>query len=95
MIGYNQSGLAFLPEFNKMSNVLSVVPIVIAVYLIKRSYAVDMQTGHPTRWKPDSPAAAWYFFLFHKKFTTWIFCEKDPVSSALPDAEMPFGFVTA
>jgi len=27
-----------------------------------------MQPGYFTRWKPDSPAAAWYTFcLFHKK----------------------------
>jgi len=60
MIGYNESGLVFLPEFNKMSNVLSVVPSVIVVYLINTSYAVAMQTGRFTRWKPDSPAAAWF-----------------------------------
>jgi len=28
---------------------------------------VDMQTGHLTRWKPDSPAAAWYLFFFCTK----------------------------
>jgi hypothetical protein len=33
-------------------------------------YAVDIQTGRLIRWKPDSPAAAWYaFYLFHKNFT--------------------------
>ena len=29
-----------------------------------RSYAVGIQTGRLTRWKPDSPAAAWYCFIF-------------------------------
>jgi hypothetical protein len=33
-------------------------------------YAVVLQTGRLIRWKPDSPAAAWYvIFLFTKKFT--------------------------
>ncbi len=31
------------------------------------SYAVRVQTGRFTRWKPDSPAAAWYFFIFFTK----------------------------
>lgn len=35
MIGYNESGLVFLPEFNKMSNVLSVARSLIAVGLMK------------------------------------------------------------
>jgi hypothetical protein len=35
--------------------------------VIHTTYAVAMQTGRLMRWKPDSPAAAWYsFFLFHK-----------------------------
>jgi hypothetical protein len=55
-----------------------------------------MQTGRFTRWKPDSPAAAWYaFYLFHKKFTLWIFCEKDQESSTLPEAQRSSGSVTA
>jgi hypothetical protein len=30
-------------------------------------FAVGVQTGRFTRWKPDSPAAAWYLiFLFHE-----------------------------
>jgi len=40
--------------------------------------AVDMQTGRFTRWKPDSPAAAWCFFIFFTKM--WLtkphFCEE-------------------
>jgi hypothetical protein len=37
--------------------------------------------------KPDSPAAAWYFFIFFTKnfHKVKIFCEKDQVSSALPE----------
>jgi hypothetical protein len=37
--------------------------------------------------KPDSPAAAWYFFIFFTKNFHFvkIFCEKDQVSSALPE----------
>jgi len=31
------------------------------------TYAVGVQTGRSTRWKPASPAAAWYTFsgIFH------------------------------
>ena len=37
--------------------------------VIYTSYAVDMQTGRFTRWKPDSSPAAWYVIrLFHRKF---------------------------
>jgi len=61
-----------------------------------RTYAVPIQTGRLTRWKPDSPAAAWYFFVFT---TCWRFAptcrEKDQVFSALPEARFPSGFVTA
>jgi hypothetical protein len=40
-----------------------------------------MQTGRFTRWKPDSPAAAWYFF----------FCtEKDPEIFHLAGGDIPF-----
>ncbi len=39
--------------------------------VIDTTYPVDMQTGRFMRWKPDSPAAAWYFFIFFtKKFPT-------------------------
>ena len=44
-------------------------------------YAVDIQPGRFTRWKPDSPAAAWYSIIFFTKI--WLeepnFREKDPV----------------
>jgi len=45
--------------------------------VIYRSYAVGMQTGRFTRWKPDSPAAAWDVFSFvHKNVhIVNIFCE--------------------
>jgi len=50
-----------------------------------------------TRWKPVSPAAAWYFFdLFGKKVALRAtFFPKRMVGSALPEAKFPFGFVTA
>jgi hypothetical protein len=31
------------------------------------TYAVGPQTEHVPRWKPDSPAAAWYAFFFLQK----------------------------
>ncbi len=42
------------------------------------SYAVAMQTGHFTRWKPDLPAALWYFFsLFTNKLhNVQLVCEQ-------------------
>ncbi|MFP4437747.1 MAG: hypothetical protein ACLFVO_10895, partial [Chloroflexaceae bacterium] len=55
------------------------------------SYAVDVQTGHLTRWKPDAPAAAWYLFFFFTKHLhrVQMFCEKEWKSSALPEAISP------
>jgi hypothetical protein len=55
-------------------------------FLVYSSYAVRVQTGRLTRWKPDSPAAAWYVFFF---FTNILHVvqnvrEKDMGSSALP-----------
>ena len=35
--------------------------------VINRSYAVGMHTGRFSRCRPDSPAAAWYFFSFCPK----------------------------
>jgi len=65
--------------------------------VIDRTYAVDVQTGRLTRWKPASPAAAWYVFdLFGKKVALRAtFFPKRMVGSALPEAKFPFGFVTA
>jgi hypothetical protein len=40
MIGYNESGLVFLPEFNKMSTVSSVVGSLIAVCLMQFEFLV-------------------------------------------------------
>jgi hypothetical protein len=56
-------------------------------------YAVDIQSGRFTRWKPDSLAAAWYCFIVFTNI--WLFepnvRENDLVSSALPEAKIPFG----
>jgi hypothetical protein len=73
MIGYNEFSPTFLSEFNKMSNVVAFVPIMLAVLetiWTKRRYVVAMQTGRSTRWKSNSPAAAWYVFLARK---FWVF----------------------
>jgi len=62
-----------------------------------KSYTVDDQTGRLTRWKPDSPAAAWYCFIFFTKF--WLgepkFHEKDLVSSTLLEAKNTLPWRTA
>jgi len=56
-----------------------------------------MQTGRFMRWKPDSPAAAWYsLFFFTKNFAQSAkFFVKKKESPALPEATFPFGSVTA
>jgi len=56
--------------------------------VIDTSYAVSIQIERLTRWKPDSPAAAWYCFLFSTKNCLGepIFRGKDLVFSALPEA---------
>jgi hypothetical protein len=52
------------------------------------SYAVWVQMGRFTRWKPDAPAAAWYFFVFSGKFgsESQIF-RKRMSHSTLPEAK--------
>ncbi len=59
--------------------------------VIYRTYAVGVWTGRLPRWKPDSPAAAWYCFFLFTKF--WLkepkFREQELVSSVLPEAISP------
>jgi len=56
-------------------------------FLIDTSYAVNTQTEGLTRGKPDSPAAAWCFFIFvSKKLALRAnFLETKMGSSALPE----------
>jgi len=61
------------------------------------SYAVGTHIGHVPKWKPDSPAAAWYMLIFlHKTFarSANVLC-KSLESSALPEAESSVGSMTA
>jgi|GEM_PF-2317517 len=59
--------------------------------VIYRSYAVGMQPGRFTRCRPDSPAAAWYFFSFcpEKLHVVQLFW-----ATALPEATFRAGSVT-
>ncbi len=55
--------------------------------VINTTYAVQTVPTACQPQKPDSPAAAWYFFIFSTKnvHKVNIFCGKDLVSSALPE----------
>jgi hypothetical protein len=60
--------------------------------VIDTTYAVDMQTGRFMRWKPDSPAAVWYFFyLFHKNSQREFFVKKHRVFYPA-GGDIPFRF---
>ncbi len=55
------------------------------------SYAVRTIPASCQPQKPASPVAAWYFFIFSTKHFHFVkmFCGKDLVSSALPEAISP------
>jgi hypothetical protein len=58
-------------------------------FLFYTRYAVVHQTGRFTRYTAESPAAAWSScYSFFTKIHVVNFCEKDRVSSSLPEAKL-------